>query len=223
MGTVRDDTHTVAPPGDCLAGLGPVRLPGQPHGAGHVSIRELCLHERQGACAGGFKLFREQLALPIGERAQHLGLADVVSRKELPAPCGAPTTLAHQQLPNRPRERLVGWVQDDFRGGSFSLSDPSLQLRAGQPDRVRSFQRSQSLRRRAHCGGLRHLVLRFLPFLRLGGSRFFFTNGQGSTGPPPVGPVLRTAYPHAEAHGLVFTPFPAFPTLPATCPARPSR
>jgi hypothetical protein len=222
MGTVRDDTHTVAPPGNCPARLGPVRLPRQPHGAGHVSIRELCLREREGACAGGFKLFREQSALPMGERAQHLGLADVVSRKELPAPRGAPTTLAHQQLPNRPRERLVGRVQDDCRGGSFSLSDPSLQLRTGQPDHVRSFQRSQSLRRRAHCGGLRHLVLRLLPFLRLGGSRFLRT-GRGQLGPPPVGPVLRTAFPHAEALGFCSPPFPAFPTLPATCPARPSR
>ena len=218
MGTVRDDPHTPAPPVASAAGPSPVRLPGQPHGTGHVSIRELCLHERQGACAGGLKLFREQSALPFGERAQHLGLADVVSAKELPAPCGAPTTLAHQQLPNRPRERRVGRVQDDFRGGSSSLSDPSLQLRAGQPDRIRSFQRSQSLRRRAHCGGLRHLVLRFLPFLRLGGSRFsppgrisVFTNGQGSTGPPPVGPVLRTAFPHAEALGLLFTPVSGLP------------
>jgi hypothetical protein len=210
MGTVRDDTHTVAPPGDCPAGPGPVRLPGQPHGAGHVSIRELCLHEREGACAGGFKLFCEQSALPIGERAQHLGLADVVSRKELPAPCGAPTTLAHQQLPNRPRERLVGRVQDDFRGGSFSLSDPSLQLRTGQPDRVRSFQRSQSLRRRAHCGGLRHLVLCFLPFLRLGGSCFFCERAGVNWGPLPW--VLYCALLfRTPKRSVLFTPVSGLP------------
>ncbi len=222
MGTVRDDPHTPAPPVASAAGPSPVRLPGQPHGTGHVSIRELCLHERQGACAGGLKLFREQSALPFGERAQHLGLADVVSAKELPAPCGAPTTLAHQQLPNRPRERRVGRVQDDFRGGSSSLSDPSLQLRAGQPDRIRSFQRSQSLRRRAHCGGLRHLVLRFLPFLRLGGSRFLRT-GRGQLDPLPWVLYCALLFRTPRRSVCCSPPFPAFPTLPATCPARPSR
>jgi hypothetical protein len=177
------------------------------------------LYERQRSHAGALEFVREQSALPVGEGSQHLGLADVVPREELPASRGAPTALAHQQLPDCPCECLVGWVQDYVRGGGFSVGDPSLQFGAGEPDRVGSFKCSQSLRRRAHCGGLRHLVLRFLPFLRLGGSRF--TNGQGPIGPPPVGPVLRTAVAHAEARGPFSTPVSGLPYPLAAWSARP--
>ena len=181
------------------------------------------LYERQRSYAAGLEFIREQSALPVGEGSQHLGLADVVPREELPASRGAPTALAHQQLPDCPRECRVGWVQDYVRGGSFSLGDPSLQFGAGEPDRVGSFKCSQSLRRRAHCGGLRHLVLRFLPYLRLASAwaDLDFQTGKGVLGPLRVGPLLRTSVAHAEARGPYQTPVSGLPYPSVAWSARP--
>ena len=179
------------------------------------------LDEREGSGGAGLELISQQPALAFRECPQRLGLADVIPAEELPATGGSPATLAHQQFPDRPAVRRSGRVQDDLRGGCVSLGDPSLQLRAGEPDRVGSFQCSHPLRRWAHRGGLTHLVLRFLPFGPPG--RIMYTNGQGSGWAPSHGSCGAHCYSRAHARTDVVTPVSAFPTSRTAWSARPSR
>ncbi len=61
-----------------------------------------------------------------------------------------------------------------------------------------------------------------LGFLRLGGSRFLRT-GRGQLDPLPWVLYCALLFRTPRRSVCCSPPFPAFPTLPATCPARPSR
>ena len=180
------------------------------------------LDERQGSRgARNLELISQQMSLPVRECPQCLRLGDVIPREELPAPRGTPPTLAHQQLPNGPAERLIGRLQDDLRGGSISLGNPSLQLRAREPDRVGSFQCSQSLRRWDQSGGLTHLVLRFLP-LRPRKADVFYEWAGVLAGPLPW--VLSAhCYTRTHTRTAFVAPVRPFPTFAAAFSAWPFR
>jgi hypothetical protein len=106
------------------------------------------------------ELSRKHSPLTLRERPNRLHLADLVPAKELAAPSASPATLTHQQVSDRPTARFPGGVEDDFRGGYVTFGDPSLQVRACEPNLIGSLQSPQSLRRlRGHRGGLHHVAI----------------------------------------------------------------
>ena len=213
-------------PGSFAPGSFP-RRSHSPHAAGdrspHATMRsrsrgamQVSLHEREGSSRAGLEFVGEQAALTVRKGPQWLGFADVITREELSTARGAPPTLAHQQLSDCPADCLVGGVQDHIRRGCFSLRDPSLELRAGEPDRIGSFQCPQSLRRRGHRGGLTHVVLRFLPFGPRGHGRVYERTGV-LEGPLPWVLISNTARP-ARTCARFMSP-PIRPSLPTEPPA----
>jgi hypothetical protein len=222
MGTVRDDTHTVAPPGDRPAGLRPVRLPGQPHGpvtslyasSAYTNARARVQEDSSSSASNRRCLSVSAPSILVSLmwcRARNFLHLVVPQRRWLISS----SPIAH-----------VSASSGGSRMTSAAAASPSAILRFSSARANRTaFARSSA---RNLCGaGLTVAVSDIRCFVSSHSSAWadldVYERAGVNLGPLPW--VLYGALLFRTPRRAVCCPppFPAFPTLPATCPARPSR